>query len=155
MSRECIITTDGPHFIWAPGAARESPPNLKIWVLDQYEVTVPKARINAQHLLISQKYILTGDQLKVGKIFKTDQLFESANPEQPEEITNHISRCQKMLEKLNLGELEYDYRIRSNFFVTFGYKQEVGKPRKILRAAVVNLQEVDNLAFFWTGCKGL
>ena len=32
MSRECIITTDGPHFIWAPGAARESPPNdLELW----------------------------------------------------------------------------------------------------------------------------
>ena len=140
MSRECIITTDGPHFIWAPGAARESPPNLKIWVLDQYDVTVPKARINAQHLLISQKYILTGDQLKVGKIFKTDQLFESANPQEPEEIIKHIVRCKTQLNKLQLGELDFDYRIRGKYFVTFGYQQELGKPRKIIRAAVVNLQ---------------
>ena len=35
MSKDYIITTDGPHFIWAPEAARREPPNLKIWRPDK------------------------------------------------------------------------------------------------------------------------
>ena len=69
MSRECIVTTDGPHEIWAPRAAELSPPNLKLWRLEEKLTDRPDAKINAQHLLISGKHILTGPKLKESEIF--------------------------------------------------------------------------------------
>ena len=137
MSRYCIITTDGPHYIWSPEAAKTKAPNLKVWKLkEDFNLVEPAARINAQHLVISNQYVLTGDNLKVEKIYHTDDLINQANPEQSDQITSIITQLQSILPQNH----EFDFRLRGDFFVVFAYIQTPGKPRQIVRAAVHNMK---------------
>ena len=137
MSRACIITTDGPHYIWSPEAAKAKAPNLKVWCpSDQFNLIEPAARINAQHLVISNQYVLTGDELKVEKIFHTDDLINKPQPVQSDRITTIITQLQSLLPT----KTEFDYRLRGDYFVVFAYTQSPGKPRQIVRAAVYNMK---------------
>ena len=72
----------------------------------------PTAKINAQHLLISQKYLLTGDRLKVNKIYHIDDIINYPNPSESSRIRLLLEKLeQRIFEEIVVREvLEMDYR---------------------------------------------
>jgi hypothetical protein len=68
MSNRAVVTTDGPHYLWAPNRAKETPPNLKIWDYQNCEnsrIDSPSSILTCEHLLLNTKHILTGTDLTV------------------------------------------------------------------------------------------
>ena len=136
MSTYGIITTDGPHYLWAPSHAKEEPPNLKIWKpkrseygKDGYVVEKPSSTLHLEHLLASRQYLMTGGELKVDTIWN----FENTSK-------IHLS-FDDLIKKHSRPGIKQDFRIRGRFLVIFLYDETEDKmPRQIHEALIFDIK---------------
>jgi len=117
MSSRAIVTTDGPHYLWAPKTAKKDPPNLKVWdyksgnaVLEQ-----PSCVLKMEHLLLAGEHILGGGDLTV------DSLCQIKDPCQP-----CLIQFPKYEDFISPEETDFevDWRLRAEFMCGFFYTNE-------------------------------
>ena len=151
MSSHAVVTTDGPHFLWAPIRAKEDPPNLKIWNYRQtgdaplYDPSQVLPNIVSRTGLVSgrpgnpvnvvrlakpvdscvmkcEHLLLNGEYLLTGTDLTVDNIWSIGDHRRPIKVT--FPKYEHLVTPEE-AKLLIDWRIRAQFLCAFFYKNDV------------------------------